>query len=549
MGSGDPYPGTRRIALSPVGSLLVQRRALRELALAVARSRPLEIIYGLAATETAEVANVSSASVVRFDGPGAGEVVGGTGSPASRLGTIVRLDEDGPVASVARTGRSARADGRVPDRSARSNGDAPPAAVALPIRVDGGAWGALVATALADEPLAPDLEDRIAVFADLVGLAIEHATADAQLQADATTDPLTGLLNRRAFQSRLEAEHARALRYGRPLSLALLDLDHFKAINDTYGHDAGNEALVQVAHLLRGIARPSDLIARIGGDEFALLLPETGAAGARLVADRCRAAVEAAPVGVAARQTLSAGICDVERGTTHGLLLRLADDALYWAKSLGRDAVVVYTPEVVADLTEPERADRLQRSHAFIALQSLASAIDARDPSCRDHSTRVADLCRQLALAAAWSPERAGRLVDAALVHDIGKVAIPHAILLQAGPLDDAQLGVLRAHAELGAEIARDALPFEETTWIAQHHERPDGSGYPAGLHEGELSAGASLLSLADAWDVMTTGRIYQPALTVPEALAECRSNVGLQFTAAAVAALESVLANGEEAA
>jgi diguanylate cyclase (GGDEF)-like protein len=174
-------------------------------------------------------------------------------------------------------------------------------------------WGSLLVVAHSKEHVPPDLEARLGIFADVAGLAITNADTSAHLLAQATSDPLTGLLNHRAFQERVENEVARAQRYGRPLAIVLLDLDYFKSINDSYGHQAGDAALMQAASLLEEGARAGDVLGRIGGDEFALLLPETTAEHALPIAERWAAEFRAAPVGIAAHLTMSAGICDLSR--------------------------------------------------------------------------------------------------------------------------------------------------------------------------------------------------------------------------------------------
>jgi diguanylate cyclase (GGDEF)-like protein len=267
--------------------------------------------------------------------------------------------------------------------------------------------------ARAEEETPPDLEERLGIFADLVGLAITNTDTSARLLSQATSDPLTGLLNHRAFQERVESEVSRAQRYGRPLALVLLDLDYFKSINDAYGHQAGDAALMHAARLLEMGARAGDILGRIGGDEFALLLPETSAEEALPIAERWAAEFRAAPVGVAAHLTMSAGVCDLTHANGSRELLRLADGALYWAKSQGRDTVVAYSPDIVYEFSDSDRADRMQRMQSLTAIRSLARLIDAKDSPNGEHSERVAAFARRLAEAAGWSPARVAEQLSA----------------------------------------------------------------------------------------------------------------------------------------
>ena len=363
------------------------------------------------------------------------------------------------------------------------------------------------------------------------------------LEGRAFTDPLTGLANHRAFQERLQAEVGRAQRYGRPLALALIDVDHFKSINDLSGHAAGDRVLAALGTRLRALLRTDDVLARIGGDEFALLLPETDDAEARLVLERAREELERRPLVDGIRVRISAGICVLERAGDAETLMRLADGALYWSKEHGRNVTAVYDPETVHELSASERLDRLQRSHTIAGIHALARAIDAKDPSTREHSERVAALAARLAQLRGWSPERVALLHEAALVHDVGKIGIPDAVLLKPGRLDAAEYEQVKQHAALGARIVADVLDPEQVAWIRSHHERPDGRGYPDALSGDEIPEGAALLAAADCFDVMTVARPYSRPMSEADALAECRSLVGAQFTSAAVAALTAALA------
>ena len=356
----------------------------------------------------------------------------------------------------------------------------------------------------------------------------------------ALTDPLTGLPNHRRFQERLRAEVARARRHDRPLTLALIDLDHFKQINDVAGHATGDRVLAALGDRLRAALREEDLLARIGGDEFALLLPETTEADAHAVLERARRTLEREPLIDGIRVTISAGLCGLERAGDEDAMQRLADGALYWSKEQGRNVTYVYDPGTVRELSAAERLDRLQRSHALAGIRALARAIDAKDPSTREHSERVAALAARLAHARGWPAERVALLHEAALVHDVGKIGVPDAVLLKPDRLDDHEYEQVKQHAALGARIVDDILTPEQVAWIRSHHERPDGRGYPDGL--AEIPEGAALLAAADCYDVMTVARPYSRPKSEDEALAECRDLVGEQFTPEAVEALEAAM-------
>jgi diguanylate cyclase (GGDEF)-like protein len=531
--------GSRTPAKARVRELLDQQAALRELAVAVAEMREPEVIYELVAKQAAGVAGVDSAAVVRFRVDGVAEVVGSWHMGSTHIGSLLPLDGTAEARIAGRAGRrNGSTPASAPDRAASLS---VPGGVSVPIRVRRELWGSLLVVASGAEEIPPDLEERLGIFADLAGLAITNADTSSHLLAQATSDPLTGLLNHRAFQARVESEVARAQRYGRPLALVLLDLDHFKSINDAYGHQAGDAALMQAARLLDDGARAGDILGRIGGDEFALLLPETTASGALPIAERWAAEFRAAPVGVAAHLTMSAGVCDLTHAKDSKELLRLADGALYWAKNQGRDTVVMYSPDVVYELSDSDRADRLQRSQSLISIRSLARSIDAKESPNEDHSERVAGFVRRLAEAAGWPPVPVAQLAEAARIHDVGKVCIPDEVLHKSGSLAPAEYELVKAHAALGGQIAREALTDEQALWIEQHHERFDGTGYPNGLAGGKISEGAALLALADSWDVMTTVRSYSPAKSEREALAECLSLSGSQFAPTACRALASI--------
>jgi diguanylate cyclase (GGDEF)-like protein len=417
--------------------------------------------------------------------------------------------------------------------------------IVAPVLVAGRTWGFLAATKPGVLGITTEDEQRMMEFGDLLATAIASIEDRAKLAAQASTDPLTGLANHRTLQQRLSAEVSRTVRHSRSLSVALVDIDNFKQINDIAGHEAGDVMLQSVADSLTRLARAEDTLGRVGGDEFAWLLPETTREEALVAVERARRAI-ADSVPPPYRLTVSAGICDTRTTTDPAELIHFADGALYWSKAHGRDQCWIYDPAVVNELSAQERAERLARSQALLGMRALARAIDAKDPATREHSDRVSELSFRLARSAGWPEDRARLLSEAALVHDVGKIGVSDAILRKLAPLTREEMTQVKEHAELSARIVEGVLAAEQVEWIRMHHERPDGAGYPHGLLAAQIPEGASLLALADAWDVMTTSRPYSLPKPLEDALEECVRGRGTQFTDAAVDALLSLYSVGE---
>jgi diguanylate cyclase (GGDEF)-like protein/PAS domain S-box-containing protein len=327
-----------------------QQAALARVAGAVAAGEAPEAVYALVAREVASLLRVEAGGVARFEPDGLTATLLGawTSVDALRLapGTALPLTGESVTARVRRTGRPARIDdyGSLPP-GVVGGGHAPRrSSVAAPVRIGGRLWGTV--GALSDRPagLAPDAEDRLADFAALVALGIAGAEARTQLTTLAETDALTGLANRRAFDECLAAALSAARGAGRPLSLILVDIDHFKRVNDTFGHEAGDGVIRELALRLRGVSRSGDLVARIGGEEFAWVVEGAGRERARAVAARLRAAVACRVFPLAGRVTISAGVAEAAEGDDDAALRRRADAALYDAKRRGRNRVEVAAP-------------------------------------------------------------------------------------------------------------------------------------------------------------------------------------------------------------
>ena len=368
---------------------------------------------------------------------------------------------------------------------------------------------------------------------------------EAELERLASHDPLTGLPNHRAFHERLGEEVARARRHDRPLSVAILDLDHFKRINDQFGHPTGDRVLVEIANRLGSLVRDGELLARVGGEEFAWILPDADGVGAFAAVERARQAVGAIQGLPDGKMTLSAGVCDLVHAADVTELYARADHALYWAKDQGRDQTFRYSAHTAEHLDAARRRRSDEDRARTQSLEELAMAADAKHADSAGHAKRVADLACRLAEHAGWTEVEISQMRRAALMHDIGKVAVPDSIIAKGVGLADAERAQLETHAAIGAEMLSATLTADQVAWVRHHHERWDGAGYPAALQGRSIPEGARLLAIADAFDAMTHNRPYRDALGQELALLEIQANAGTQFAPDAVKLLELALVEG----
>jgi diguanylate cyclase (GGDEF)-like protein len=328
--------------------MLASQLALRQIATQVATGARPESVFRAVAEQVAKLFAATAGGVVRFDGrSGVGEIVGGWSANGKQLvGQTIELAGSTAAASVYQaygSGLVPGGDNRLTEpiiEHSTIGGE-----VYAPIVVGGKLWGAVGMAFPAVGAVPQRTDRRLSRFAQLVAVAIANAQAWETVTRQAATDPLTDLPNHRTFHERLHHEVDRAARHGRALSLALFDLDHFKQINDTYGHQAGDDVLAALARRLLALARGDELVARIGGEEFAWIMPETTQEGAYLAAERARHAIGGAPFEVAGALTTSAGVCSNQHATTAHELFAAADQALYNAKRNGRNATFIYTQD------------------------------------------------------------------------------------------------------------------------------------------------------------------------------------------------------------
>jgi two-component system cell cycle response regulator len=406
------------------------------------------------------------------------------------------------------------------------------------------------AVALALKPATPGMVQAwivavgtLAIAAALFVITRERvAGLVARLAQAADTDPLTELLNRRGFGKQFELELERAERAGSAVSLIIGDLDHFKQVNDRFGHQVGDQVLVQVSEVLRRHARRIDCVARVGGEEFALLLPSTDSRGAFVSAERLRYRVREALAATQPGLTISFGVASYPTdGESVERLLRCADESLYAAKAFGRDRTVIYSREVVGALASgPDGAPAAAGSN-LATLLTLAEALDIRDPRTARHSETVGRYAEAMARRLGLEPERVERIRLAAILHDIGKIGVADSILYKAGPLTDEEWAEIRNHPEIGARLLSAPGLGDLRAWVLAHHERVDGGGYPLGLSGDEIPLEARIIAVADAFEAMLADRPYRVGRPREQALAELERCGGTQFDPQVVGALAGV--------
>jgi diguanylate cyclase (GGDEF)-like protein len=403
-------------------------------------------------------------------------------------------------------------------------------------------------------------------LADLLATALHNAFVFQKLQQQSITDGLTGIKTRRFFWESLSAEWKRASRSGRPFSVVLIDLDKFKEVNDTMGHFEGDLVLARVGRLLEQKSRQSNVVARYGGDEFIILMPETGPEQAEVLAERLRLWLATDPMLSEHHITGSFGVASFPM---HGFsiedIIRVADAGMYVSKRSGGNRVSAAEEFAGGEEFAPQRQQIstyiegfLQREHngpehleelrsmliKFCggeeecnvpllkeSIEVLSRAAESRELRTSGHGDLVARYTEILAKALQLPPEEISDLVYAARVHDVGKIFVPERILNKPGPLNDDEFFLVRMHARVGAEIV-GALPHSAMMRqaIEHHHQRFDGTGYPDGAKGEQIPLWSRIIALADAYANLLTEQSLAPARTSEQALDELGKMSGTGF-------------------
>lgn len=369
------------------------------------------------------------------------------------------------------------------------------------------------------------------------------------LAARANIDELTGLYNQRSLHERLDYELRRGERYRFRVSLMILDIDNFKRVNDREGHVVADETLRRLARLIKDSIRDVDIATRYGGDEFAIILPETDLIQALDAAERLRSKIERyvfriprlggpsdewEPSGEAeVKITVSVGVATFPTHTAKKDGLIIATDlAMYRAKHLGRNQTCSFdaVPGVETG-SDPTNLYQFLQDGETSTIQALAAAVEAKDPYTSGHSNRVAEYSVLMAKAGGMSEQEQTLVRAAALLHDIGKIAVPDSIMMKPGRLSPEERRIMQTHPSVGEAILSKASHMSEVLLpVRHHHEHYDGKGYPDGLSGKEIPLVARIIAIADAYVAMTSERPYRAALTAKEALEELRRNAGTQF-------------------
>ena len=352
-------------------------------------------------------------------------------------------------------------------------------------------------------------------------------------------DPLvSSLLTLAAFRAQLMLDVQRAQRYGRPLTVAVLDIDRFRRLNVAHGYGAGDLVLAAVGQRLADSTRAHDLACRTGGDEFILLLPETEAEEARAVVERILVDLETLDAGALRGISVSAGVATLRPGENADDLLAQAQSALATARSEGGGRVKA------SDGARPEApADDDALGVTAEVVEALAQALEERDTYTGEHSESLVDLVAHVAEALGLDPHDVTTVRSAALLHDFGKVGIPAEILHKSAPLDDSEWEIMRRHPVIGERILRAIPGMGAVARIVRNeHERWDGTGYPDRLAGEAIPIGARIILACDAYHAMTSDRPYRSALSHHMAISELTTNAGSQFDPQVVDALVGYL-------
>ncbi len=490
------------------------------------------------------------------------EIKAEAGSTSHALGRRIAVGS-GVLGKVARTGVSALVQNAGPGQLSGILPDSR-GVLCLPISYGETLLGVLNIESRDENAFAPQDVLILNTLADLLATALHNSFVFQKLQQQSITDGLTGIKTRRYFWEALSAEWKRASRSGRPFSVVLIDLDKFKEVNDSLGHLEGDLVLARVGRLLEQKCRQSNVVARYGGDEFIILMPETGIEQAQVLAERLRLWLATDPMLEEHKITGSFGVASFP---VHGFaiedIIRVADAGMYVSKHAGGNQVSTSEPfregsstrrQLVSSYIEgflqrehngPEHLDELVGTLRKLcgnaedgdtaalqeAVEALAQAAELREVKASGHGEHCGHYAEIIARGLNLVAEEMAEITFAGRVHDVGKLFIDERILNKSAPLTEDELAVIKTHPQLGVEVLR-AIPNIDCVAqaVLAHHEAFDGSGYPFGLQGEAIPLSGRILAVVDTYVNMISERSFAPAKTHEQAIAELEKMTGTRL-------------------
>jgi diguanylate cyclase (GGDEF)-like protein/putative nucleotidyltransferase with HDIG domain len=440
----------------------------------------------------------------------------------------------------------------------------------------------------ADHIWSTDNQNFLRQVADQISTSVTTARLYRRVERQATTDGLTTLFNHRTGQEKLAEQLKLAERYGRYVSAIMIDVDHFKSINDTYGHPVGDTVLKAVAQLIKRDCRDVDIPIRYGGEEFLIALPEINIEGARIVAERLRKSLNREVItheDIQLSVTASLGVaCYPDDAESQHTLLELADKALYMSKRMGRNQVHTAAelkfkelakaepvpppmPAIAAGADEgsieaaavdgsiaspasaplppappmpqvkpmpttpPQHDDGLMVPEVVDTVKKMAGALYSKSEYNKVHHLETARFAEMVAKVLGLSHKQVEQIRVASLLHDVGLLHVPEDIINKKGQVTAEELKLLMQHPTLGAEMLRTVPALKEICDILEHHhECWDGTGYPRGLKGDDIPLAARIVAIVEAYHAMISERPYRPAMSLEKAKRVLKSQAGSQF-------------------
>lgn len=399
-----------------------------------------------------------------------------------------------------------------------------------------GQRSSLLVAFASDEPAPRGELELLGLFAERATTVLDVAERTETAGRLSALDEVTGLYNAAYFRVRLEQEASRAMRSRSTLSVLAVGLPQGVSADESGDH------LRTVVDELQASLRVMDVACRIADDEIAVILPELDGMSAYLVGERLRTV--AAGDRESARVAVGVASFPDQAGSA-GELARNAARALAWARHHGSDRTFLFDRDVALGLRVDQERERERKAEALTALYAVASHIDAREGAGANHSHNVGRISGLLARQLGLTPAHADLVRTAGLLHDVGKLGVRDDVLSKPDPLTEDDREELRQHTLVGERMLSGTELGEVRQWVLHHHERMDGSGYPAGLSGEEIPLEARIIAVAEALDVMVHDSAYRPAVGPQEAIDELRRCAGNQFDPRVVDALLELVARG----